>query len=384
MSATSAAVRAAQRAFVGLLARPLVTPDSDNELHRALLVHLKSVGDAARRLGYRVQSVGRAVRLVRVPLLGEVTAPPPPTDAPTRRVLSLACCMAACCEDTAGGVTLQRLSDGVREVTAAGHGITAYDPDQQSQRRQLKRAAELLEHWGVLRRRTRDERLLEDWTETGAGVGAGYDVDRDALLLFTSPETLTAAFTPEPVTAEARAATRTLRMLRALTETPAVLYADLHADDAEALRGTRGLRASEVAGLTGGTVEPRAEGLVLVLPDDEPSPTVPDWPRARAADWVALLMADLAGRAGDRAGDGTVTVPTARVDTLVDELTAARGSYMSKDQRTKPGLVRATAEAQLRELGLLRIAADGTWTLLPTAGRYRDPAVSVTTTTENP
>ena len=176
MSATSAAVRAAQRAFVGLLARPLVTPDSDSELHRALLVHLKSVGDAARRLGYRVQSVGRAVRLVRVPLLGEVTAPPPPTDAPTRRVLSLACCMAACCEDTAGGVTLQRLSDGVREVTAAGHGITAYDPDQQSQRRQLKRAAELLEHWGVLRRRTRDERLLEDWTETGAGVGAGYDV----------------------------------------------------------------------------------------------------------------------------------------------------------------------------------------------------------------
>jgi uncharacterized protein (TIGR02678 family) len=384
VSAT-AAVRAAQRAFVGLLARPLVTPDSDTDLHRALLVHLKSVTDAARRLGYRVQSVGRAVRLVRVPLLGQVTAPPPPVDAPTRRVLSLACCMAACCEDTAGGVTLQRLSDGVREVTAAGGlGVTAYDPDQQSQRRQLKRAAELLEHWGVLRRRTRDERLLEDWTETGVGVGAGYDVDRDALLLFTSPETLTAALTPEPATGEAWAATRTLRMLRALTETPAVLYVDLDPEDADTLLATRGLRANEVAGLTGGTVEPRAEGLVLVLPDDETWPTVPDWPRARAADWVALLMADLAGRAGDRAADGTVTLPTNRVDTLVDELTAAHGTYMSKDQRTKPGLVRATAEAQLTELGLLRVGDDGAWTLLPTAGRYRDPNVSVTTPTETP
>jgi uncharacterized protein (TIGR02678 family) len=374
--------RDAKRAFLGLLARPLVTSTSDPELHRLATRHLKTIADSARRLGYRVQSVGRAIRLLRIPVAGQVTAPPAPADVPTRRTLSLACCMAACCEDTAGGVTLQRLSDLVREATATpGLGVTAYDPNQLSQRRMLVRAAGLLEHWGVLRRRTRDERLLDDWAEHGAGVGAGYDVDRDALLLLTSPDVLAAALAPEPASEEQASATRTLRMLRALAETPAVLYADLDADDAEMLRATRGLRATEIAGVTGGAVEARAEGLVLVLPDDDGCPTVADWPRARVDDWVGLLMADIAGRAGERRGDGSVTLPSALVDDVAADLHAWRGKYLRKAQKDNVELVRPAAEAVLAELGLLRVSADGTWTLLPTAGRYRDPNVTLATTT---
>ncbi|AGL17610.1 TIGR02678 family protein [Actinoplanes sp. N902-109] len=364
----STATREAQRAFTGLLERPLVTPATDPELLRLVLRHLQAVTDTARRLGYRVQRVGRAVRLVRVPVAGRVTAPPRPADAPGRRVLALACCLAACCEEIAGAVTLQRLSDLVRDLLAApGAAVTGYDPDERAQRKALRDAAKLLEGWGVLRRRTSDDALLEEWTERGSGPGAGYDVDRDAVLLMTSPDVLDQALHPggddEPV-----------RQLRALVETPVVLHADLSDEEAAALRSAR----SGAARLTGGHVEVRTEGMLLVLTDDEQQATVADWPRARAADWVALLMADLAGQAGTRAADGSVRLTAAEVDEVVADLVDWRGDYLNKAQKTVPGTVRADAEARLTELGLLRVHLDASWQLLPVAGRYRAPGITIT------
>ena len=366
----------AQRAFVALLTRPLVTPASDPELHRQLTRNAKTVGDAARRLGYRVATVGRAIRLVRVPAAGTVTAPPAPLDQPSRRVLALTCVLAAACEDTSGGATLAKLSDLVAQLTSApASPVTAYDPSLLAHRRQLLWAARQLEHWGVLRRRTRDERLLDTWTEDGAGIGAGYEIDRDALLLLTSPDILALALGPGPPELDQLAATRTLRALRAIVETPAVLYAEMAADDADALRTTRGLRSSEVVALTGGHVEPRAEGLVLILPDEPPSPATVDWPRAAVAAWVALLMADLAGRSGNRQPDGTVWLTDAEVDAVAEDLHTWQGDYMSKALREDPSKVRPEAEAQLRHLGLLRSRPGGGWILSPVAGRYRDPDI---------
>ncbi len=380
---TSAEAREAQEAFLGLLARPMITPATDPVLHRRVLRHSRAVTESAGRLGYRVQRVGRTVRLIRVPIAGAVTAPPRPAGAPDRRVLALTCCLAACCEEIAGPVTLQRLSDLVRDLSSTpGVRIAAYDPDDRPQRKLLRDAAALLQRWGVLRRRTSDEQLLDEWTERGNGPGAGYDVDRDALLMMTSPDVLAATLTPEPDGAEQRAATRTVRQLRALAETPAVLYADLDPADAEALRAARGQRAGDLARMTGGQVEARAEGLVLVLTGEEAPDTVADWPRARAADWVALLMADGAGQHGTRAADGTVTLTDAQVEDVVADLVEWRGEYLNKAQREVPGALRAGAEAQLTELGLLRVGADLSWTLLPVAGRYRAPGVTITDATE--
>lgn len=382
-TATSAIEKEAQQAFLGLLAQPLLTPATNRILHRHVLRHQRQITDHARRAGYRIQRVGRAVRLIRTPIGGQVTAPPRPTGAPSRRLLALACCLAACCEEVSTTVTLQQLSDMVRDLTgAAGATVTGYDPEQKPQRRLLRDAATLLADWGVLRRRTSDEMLL-DWTEEGAGPGAGYDVDRDALLLMTSPDVLAAALHPPDIDAEQLAATRTVRQLRALLETPAVVYADLDEHDADALRKARGLRTADLAQMTGGTVEARAEGLLLVLPDDpDRQPSVADWPRARAADWVALLMADLAGRHGTRTPTGAVWLTSAQVDEVVDDLVAWRGDYMSKDQKTVPGTVRTDAETILTELGLLQVDADGSWTLSPVAGRYRDPDITLIDATE--
>lgn len=382
-TATSAIEKEAQQAFLGLLAQPLITPATNRILHRHVLRHQRQVTDHARRAGYRIQRVGRAVRLIRVPVGGRVTAPPRPTGAPGRRLLALACCLAACCEEVSTTVTLQQLSDMVRDLTgAAGTPVTGYDPEQKPQRRLLRDAATLLADWGVLRRRTSDEMLL-DWTEDGAGPGAGYDVDRDALLLMTSPDVLAAALHSPEADAEQLAATRTVRQLRALLETPAVVYADLDEHDADALRKARGLRSADLTQMTGGTVEARAEGLLLTLPDDpDRQPSVADWPRARAADWVALLMADLAGRHGTRAPTGTVRLTSTQVDEVVDDLVAWRGDYMSKDQKTVPGTVRSDAETILTELGLLQVDPDGSWTLSPVAGRYRDPDINLIDPTE--
>lgn len=383
---TAADVREAQRAFLGLLARPLVTPATDATLHRQVVQRQQTVIDYARRVGYRIQRVGQAVRLIRVPLGGEVTAPPWPDGAPDRRLLSLACRLAACCEDISGAVTLQRLSDMVRDLSAApGVHLSGYDPDDRVQRVHLRDAAGILAHWGVLRRRTSDERLLDEWTESGAGPGAGYEVDRDALLLITSPDVLNLALSPEPADEEEQAATRTLRHLRTLLETPHLAYADLPAAEADALRQSRGLRAGDLAQMTGGALEARAEGLLLVLTDDEHTPaTVTDWPRPRAADWVALLAADQAGRDGARLPDGRVHLTNADVDMVIDYLVDDRGAYMNKVQKTVPGAVRRDAETRLTELGLLTVAADGSWTLAAVAGRYRDPTITFTDTAERP
>ena len=365
----------AQRAFVDLLVRPLVTPASDPRLHREVTRNSKQVGEYARRLGYRLTAVGRAVRLVRVPLAGTVTAPPAPHDQPGRRVLALACILAAACEETSGGATLAKLSALVMQVSAASVQVLAYDQAQVAHRRQLLRAASLLEHWGVLRRRTPEDHLLEAWADAGAGIGAGYDIDRDALLLLTSPEVLdlaAAGHAPDP---EMLAASRSMRALRALVETPAVLYSDLAPDEADALRATRGLRADAAIAVTGGHVEARAEGMVLILPDEPVSEATVNWPRAAAAEWVALLMADLAGHAGTRDGSGVVALTEAQVDDVALDLHTWRGTYMNKAMREDVTRVRYEAERWLRHLGLLRTPADGSWLLSPVAGRYRDPEV---------
>src|ERR1700744_184211 len=81
-------------------------------------------------------------------------------------------------------------------------------------------------------------------------------------------------------------ASRPVRALRALTETPAVLYAELSESDAESLRAVRELRSSEAASLIGGHVEARAEGLALIIDDEPRSPATSDWPGSDQTGWV--------------------------------------------------------------------------------------------------
>jgi uncharacterized protein (TIGR02678 family) len=369
--------RGAQRAFGGLLARPLVTAASDPELYRAVARHLAEVRAAARTLGYRLASSGQAFRLVRVPVAGAVTAPPPPPDRPGRRVLALTCVLAAACAEVTGPASLARLSGRVRDLTTGAVAtVSPYEPELLAHRRQLAAAAALLEHWGVLRRppepATEPDELAA-WTTTGSGAGPAYDLNAAALELLTSPDVLTAALSPPlgPPADDSDGASRPVRALRALVETPAVLYAELSEGDAGSLRATRGLRSSEAARLTGGQVEARAEGLILIINDEPRSPLTSDWPGDSPAGWVSLALAGSAGRAGQRQPDGTVTLTSGQVDEQASLLHAARQGDLTGSLRDDPAAVRAAAEQRLVPLGLVRIGPDGGWVLSPVAGRYR-------------
>jgi uncharacterized protein (TIGR02678 family) len=362
--------RAAQRAFAGLLARPLVTAASDPGLYRSVAQHTAEIRAAARTLGYRLAAMGPAFRLVRVPVAGTVTAPPPPPDRPGRRVLALTCVLAAACAETTGPVSLARLSAQVQELTTGGPAtVSPYDPGLLAHRRQLTAAAELLEYWGVLRRRP-----------PGPGhTGPEYDIDSAALELLTSPDVLAAALTPvaltsaalSPAAYEGTGLSRPIRALRALVETPAVLYAELDPEDAGSLRTVRDLRSSEAVSLIGGQVEARAEGLALIIDDEPRNPLTTDWPGDSLAGWISLRLADAAGRAGQHQPDGTVTLTSAQVDEQASALHAAHHQDLTGALRDDPAVVRVAAEQLLVPLGLIRLGADGGWVLSPVAGRYR-------------
>ena len=391
------------RAFVGLLTRPLVTLTTDPELHRQVTRNMKAVEDHARRLAYRVTTIGRVIRLVRPPIAGVVTIPPPPIDLPNRHILALACVLAAACEETAGTTTIAKLSELVGELTNGPDSpVASYEQARAAHRRALLHAARILEHWGVLQRRLADERLLDQWADSGEGSGTLYTVDREALLLLTNPDVLATvlemrpAQQPDAVTdadgdrgveagtgipvhadPDQWGATRAVRMLRALVESPSVVYDDLEFADAEMLRATRGLRSAEAEGMTGGHVEARREGLLLVLPEQHLGGATVDWPRAESGSWAALVALDEALRLGTRGADGVATVSSAAVDALAEAIVNSdRGKYLKKDMRSAAA-VRSAAEAHLSSLGMLTTSRAGQWRLSPVAARYRDPEISI-------
>jgi uncharacterized protein (TIGR02678 family) len=409
---------AARQTFLRLLCRPLVTAYIDTPLYRDVLRYAKQIDGYCKRLEYRRTHLGGAIRLVRNPVLGSVTAPSPPLDLPPKRVLVLTALLAAACEEVEGGVTLVKLSDLVQEISSGtDRQLTPYDPDLLAERRALVKAAGLLEFWGVLRKRTSLVADAHEWADARTGIGAGYDIDREALLLFVTPETIalaahqqaqleeledlpsdlpadpgpdvvigTDAFpadvagdvaaesddSPRAIWELRRQATRVVRHLRTLVETPALLYADLPVDEADLARGQRGLRAADAINLIGGSVEARAEGLVWISRDDE-CPTTVVWPTAKTESWAALMAADKAGRDGRRDPDGFTHLTSSEVDEVLEDLTDWKGHLYRVDLRGEPAELRRAVESTLRWLGLLRTGDDGSWVLSPVAGRYRDP-----------
>ncbi|MGW6021207.1 DUF2398 family protein [Streptomyces sp. NPDC055099] len=365
-----------QSAFVGLLTKSLVTTANDSKLHRLVMRHQRQLTEWFRRLGYRLIIAGQIIRLHRTPHAGTI-AVPYTSQPPKRRELVLALLAAAACEERDTTTTLQAISDQVRVITSLETSpVTAYDPEQGYERSTLLLAVRRLESHGVLVRRTRDEEMLRAWEAARTGIGAGYDIDRAALLQFLDPHTVALALSASAEgEQELFAATRWSRMLRILIETPALLYADLNEDDAAYATSMAGRLADAARTMTGGTVEVRAEGLVLILHPDH-AWTVDatlDWPKAAAASWVALRICDAAGNIGQRNADGTVWLRAHQVDALASDLHRQHHADLTDYFKQRPERIRPVSEETLRDAGLLHVDNDGNWTLTAAAGRYRDP-----------
>ena len=163
-------------------------------------------------------------------------------------------------------------------------------------------------------------------------------------------------------------------MLRTLVEDTALLYADLHPEDAEYARGQRSWLAGHACDMTGGTVEIREEGMLLRLPPDRPASvaaTVP-FPAATATPWFALKMLEavVTGRSPD--DDGRISLTPDEVETAAERVYAGNFKALTNDLKKSPLVMLAAVEPVLTEAGLVRVR-DAGWMVLPVAGRYRDP-----------
>jgi uncharacterized protein (TIGR02678 family) len=370
----------AQETFVGLLATPLLTARTSPWLFARILRHRVTVGDWVARLGYRLVVAGTVARLHRDPVGPQLTAAPPPWDPPARRDLVLLALTAAACEDTDSTTTVQELSDEVRALSAApGTRVTAYDPDRRPERQAFVRGLSRLAEFGILIRRTSDETLLRQWEEDGTGVGAGFEVDRDALLQFTDPYTVELTLAAGQPTADgeddtSRIHTRSQRLLRVLVEDTALLFADLHPVDAEYARGQRSWLAGQAADMTGGTVEIREEGMLLRLPEDRltTSAATPAFPAATAPMWFALKILGTVTTEGEPDQLGRITLTGTQVDGVAARVYVDNFRALTKAISDSPARLRSVVERILVGLGLIRPKGDG-WIVLPPAARYRDP-----------
>jgi uncharacterized protein (TIGR02678 family) len=388
--ATGLTTRAeAQDTFVALLTAPFVSARVAPARFTEVLAHRARLTEWAGRLAYRLVIAGSVARLHRDPAGPQSTAAPAKGAPPSRRVLTLLALTAAACEDADMTTTVQTLSDEVRAISAAqGARVMPYNPDRRTERQAFLRGVNQLAGLGILLRRTADEALLRQWEEDGTGVGAGFEVDRDALLQFTDPHTVALALGQLTVdheedsgdneslesTSGSRTATRSQRMLRTLIEDTTLLYADLHPDDAEYARGQRSWLAGHACDMTGGTVEMREEGMLLRLPPDRPASaaaTVP-FPVATTTPWFALKMLEaiVTGRSPDDAG--RIPLTPNEVETMAERVYTSNFGALTNDLRKSPLTMLATIEPVLTEAGLIRVS-DAGWTVLPVAGRYRDP-----------
>lgn len=362
-----------QQAFVGLLTTPLVTPGATPDLHRLVVRHASYLQVWAQRLGYRLVSVGSVHRLRRIPLPGSAAVPAGPH--PPRRVLVLALLTAATLEDVTGdSVTIQSLSDAVRD--ASGTMRTAYDPERHAERRALVQALSLLTDVGVLERRTTRDDLMREWEDRGTGLGAGYRINRDALVLLVDPLDSRAgrAMSMTDDSEQLVRDTRSERILRMLVETQGLLLGDLTATERDYWRSQRQQLLRRACEMTGATAELRAEGAVLILSPDSPWSTAATvtFPAATADSWVALALLDAAIAHGSDAGEGGWREwPNSSVDTESAQVHTRLGDRLTKNLRESAEAVRSASERELIFAGLLTVRETGDWLIPAYAGRYR-------------
>ncbi len=352
-----------QRAFLVLLANPVVTAWTDPSGYALVHRHAHILQTWSARLGYQLAHLDQCYRLRRIPIAGDVAQPEGP--APKRSLLLLVLYSAACLDDHRDdSITLQELSDTV-QLSAAGRGGWPYDPNLRQHREDFIAAMDWLVAHGVLERVT-DDVLREGWAQSGQGIGAGYRIHRDALVLCIDTGDVDLALRPRTEHDD----TRGRRLLRMLIETPALYPDELSDDDRTYLNGQRLRLIGLAEEMTGGTVESRADAIVLSIPPDRelPDSLLLGFPAASARDWAALAMIDRIGAATE---GSFRRLSLAEVDRIADEVWADGGSRLTAELRESSNAVMVAVRNRLTELGLLRADDEG-WTLTPLAARYRD------------
>lgn len=363
-------------AFTGLLATPVVNRRSHPELWPLVWRHRATLIDwFANRLAYRLVVTDLSARLFRLPIAGRVTAPARYAQ-PARRVLVLAILAAAAAEDAGDLTTTQELSDRVRGLTRHPEvELAPYDPDRFAERLLFVKATELLQATGALWPAGRhDAERRESWAHQTDRIGGALEVRRDLLLRMVDPASLTAALNEGPPGAGEEASAR-FAVMRRLIELPVCLREDL----TEAERGYLANQQRRLVGwceeMTGWVAEQRAEGIALIVAEEN-STDLP-FPRLRALDFLALILLDeLLRRSREGAERGWFDRRILREAS--EEVRARYPKAVTKDFVGADALETACMDL-LAALDLVRSVAPGRWRLTAPAARFRDPKVVAVT-----
>lgn len=365
-----------RRAFVGLLANPVLDRRRDPELF-GLVRHPQHRPELSNwfssRLGYRLIVTDTGARLFRLPL-GDTVIAPRRVEMPPRRALVLALLAAAAAEDAEDITTTQDLSDRVRVLSNRDDAeITAYDPDRFAERKLFATAMKLLMSTGALAPvDAGGDEQRDGWARRTDKIGGTYAVRREMLLRMVDPAAFAAALgTRGPATIEVA---ERFSVMRRLLELPVCLYSDLTEAERAYLIRQRSRIVAWCTEMTGWTVEQRAEGLALIATDE--ADTDLPFPRLRAVDFVSLMVLDELYRRRDDAG----VVSEADLTAAVAEVAVRHPKSITADIASDAAR-RERALDLLRALDLIRPGPGRDWwQLTPIAARYRDPHVVAVTT----
>lgn len=394
-----------QRAFVGLLSKPLVTPWSDETLYLLVHRHLHTLQTWCRRVHYRLMHVEQTYRLRRPPLPGMSlldSVSIANQESFTRTEILLRLYVAACLDGSnRSSVTLQDLSNEVRNSSQM-RGVCVYEPDIQLHRRRFVKALEWLNSMGILEERTAAE-MRENWENTGEGIGAGYLIHHDALMLLLDTEdistalaaarpsgdavheapTETARFVDDDVSPQnqvSETATlsdgrdpRGVRLLRMLIEQEAIDVAALREPEREYLFGPQRTRLfAQAEEMTGGEVEIHSDLILLGLHADlgVPESALLQFPQSNTLDWMALAFISALM---ETSGADSVSVHEAKV--CGERLYQEHKDQLTKDLSESPQVLVSKLRQRLESLGLLQ-CSDTEWRLTGLAARYREAQLS--------
>ncbi len=324
-----------------------------------------------RNTGWRLVVNREVARLYKTPPdLNDATRPAGDTkyrDTPfSRRCYVLLCLALAALEraerQTTLGVLLQSMTELAAEDPALAAASIHIDMHVREVRRDLVRAALLLQDLGVLTRVDGDEsQYLQDRGDVL------YDIHRPALAAMLNvrrgPSTIAdddherrlAALGEEPIpdSADGRNLRIRHRLTRALLDDPVLYFDDLAPDELAYLQSQRAKIVGEIADATGLVPEIRREGIVMA--DEDGDLTDLGLPEEGTLGHLTLLVAEfLAAAAKQQPGQAVSLTEVIQRSAAMIQLHAIEGKRWSSAAR-EPDAERTLTDAVLTRLIAMRL-----------------------------
>lgn len=354
-----------RRAARLLLRKPMLTAEADGDDFRLVRKHAREMTrQFGENLGYRLVVEPKVARLYKAglgrdpgrPLLRRGDRPFEP------RAYALLCLTMAALGRCRDQLMIDELVGEVRGAIAEAE--LDVDLDAPADRRALYAALMALVEFGVLRERDHDGGGLERWL-TDPHARSLLDVDRDRLRLLpaasvtdaSSPADLLDAAALPSAAGGARVAVR-----RRLVESPVMTTDELTDEQAEWWRRNRNREQERLGELFGVELELRAEGALVIDPEDALSDIA--FPGKGAAKQFALLLLEQLAQwcAEHGAGGAWHRVPPEVVAGELATLSSIYQAYLNKAHRESPHTLHDDVLGVLTAVGLVRVdsyTADG-------------------------